>query len=59
MDEIAALFTLDYQSLLLGFLTILIGFQSVLKVKDWYIADTGLRLAQTQTKKQSKNVLVC
>lgn len=38
MDEIAALFTLDYQSLLLGFLAILIGFQSVLKVKDWYIA---------------------
>lgn len=52
MDEIVALFTLDYQSLLLGFLAILIGFQSVLKVKDWYITRYRIKTG-TDTDKET------
>ena len=36
MESITPLITLDYQTVLLGFLSILIGIQSILKTKDWY-----------------------
>lgn len=50
MEEISSLFTLDYQNLLLGFLTMLIGFQSVLKVKDWYKARYRIKTGAEEDK---------
>ena len=58
MDEISALFTINYQNLLLSIMSILIGLQSMFKAIDWCKKRLGIKTGAELEKEEMENRII-